>query len=73
MLVHKMYVCTYTCTYSNTFSSLSYCTHEEEIGKMAEELGFTHVSLSSKVMPMVKMISRGYTGILCCCEPLLYG
>ena len=41
----------------------SYCAHEEEIDELAKEMGFFHVSLSSKVMPMVKMVPRGYTGI----------
>ena len=35
--------------------------HEEIVGKVAEQLGFTQISLSSKVMPMVKMVPRGFT------------
>jgi 5-oxoprolinase (ATP-hydrolysing) len=35
--------------------------HEEVVGKLAESLGFTQISLSSKVMPMVKMVPRGFT------------
>ena len=35
--------------------------HEEMVGKIAKEVGFTHVSLSSKVMPMVKIVPRGFT------------
>ena len=35
--------------------------HEEMVGKIAEDVGFTHVSLSSKVMPMVKIVPRGFT------------
>jgi len=35
--------------------------HEELVGKLAESLGFTQISLSSKVMPMVKMVPRGFT------------
>lgn len=35
--------------------------HELAIGKLASELGFSHVSLSHQVMPMVRIVSRGYT------------
>ena len=35
--------------------------HEEAVGKVAQQLGFTQISLSSKVMPMVKMVPRGFT------------
>jgi 5-oxoprolinase (ATP-hydrolysing) len=35
--------------------------HEELVGNVAESLGFTQISLSSKVMPMVKMVPRGFT------------
>jgi len=35
--------------------------HERAVGALAEELGFSQVSLSSKVMPMVKLVSRGDT------------
>lgn len=37
--------------------------HEEAICELAKEMGFLHVSLSSQVMPMVRMVPRGYTGI----------
>jgi N-methylhydantoinase A/oxoprolinase/acetone carboxylase beta subunit len=40
-----------------------YDVHEKKVGAIAEELGFTHVSLSSVVMPMVRIVPRGYTGI----------
>ena len=36
--------------------------HEKEVGEMARQMGFTHVSLSSVVMPMVRIVPRGYTG-----------
>ena len=39
-----------------------YAGHEEAIGELAQEMGFSHVSLSSQVMPMVRMVLRGYTG-----------
>lgn len=32
--------------------------HEEVVGKLAAEMGFTQISLSSVVMPMVKMVPR---------------
>lgn len=35
--------------------------HEQQVGELARELGFTQVSLSSVVMPMVKMVPRGFT------------
>lgn len=31
------------------------------MGRLAEEMGFTHVSLSSEVMSMVKAVPRGFT------------
>ena len=34
------------------------------MGEIARELGFTQVSLSSEVMPMVRIVPRGYTGNL---------
>uniref|UniRef100_A0A0B6ZGC5 5-oxoprolinase n=2 Tax=Arion vulgaris TaxID=1028688 RepID=A0A0B6ZGC5_9EUPU len=35
--------------------------HEEAVGKLAQEMGFTNVSLSSKVMSMARVVPRGYT------------
>ncbi|XP_033626321.1 5-oxoprolinase-like isoform X1 [Asterias rubens] len=35
--------------------------HEKHIGELAQQMGFHHVSLSSSVMPMVRMVPRGYT------------
>ena len=37
--------------------------HERQVGELARELGFTQVSLSSEVMPMVRIVPRGYTGM----------
>ena len=31
---------------------------------MARELGFTHVSLSSAIMPMARIVPRGFTGLI---------
>ena len=39
--------------------SYTYPEHENEIGKIAEKVGFQHISLSSSLMPMVKMVPRG--------------
>ncbi|XP_059148899.1 5-oxoprolinase-like [Physella acuta] len=41
--------------------SYIYSGHEELIGKLAQEIGFTNVSLSSKVMSMARIVPRGYT------------
>ena len=35
--------------------------HEKFIGKLAEEMGFTQISLSHEVMPRVKIVPRGDT------------
>jgi len=39
-----------------------YPQHEEEVGELAREIGFTHVSLSSAIMPMARIVPRGFTG-----------
>lgn len=38
-----------------------YKVHEEKVGAIALEMGFSHVSLSSHVIPMVKAVPRGFT------------
>ncbi|KAF2272194.1 uncharacterized protein EI97DRAFT_445992 [Westerdykella ornata] len=38
--------------------SYTYPNHEALIGKIAKEIGFTHVSLSSELMPMIKLVPR---------------
>ncbi|XP_011502377.1 PREDICTED: 5-oxoprolinase [Ceratosolen solmsi marchali] len=38
-----------------------YADHEIQIGELAEEAGFEQVSLSHKVMPMCKIVPRGFT------------
>ncbi|XP_067005081.2 5-oxoprolinase isoform X2 [Anabrus simplex] len=35
--------------------------HELEVGNVARSLGFHHVSLSHQVMPMVRIVPRGFT------------
>ncbi|KAG8975636.1 hypothetical protein FRC05_005429 [Tulasnella sp. 425] len=39
--------------------SYTYPDHELFIGKVAKSLGFTHISLSSQLLPMIKMVPRG--------------
>ena len=41
---------------------IRYPAHEHEIGKIALEMGFTHVSLSSATMPMARIVPRAFTG-----------
>ncbi|XP_008186368.1 5-oxoprolinase [Acyrthosiphon pisum] len=41
--------------------SYTYNEHERTVGRIAKEVGFEHVSLSHEVMPMVKIVPRGYT------------
>ncbi|XP_073522528.1 5-oxoprolinase-like isoform X1 [Phyllobates terribilis] len=41
--------------------SYAWSSHEHQIGELACSLGFTHVSLSSEVMPMIRMVPRGFT------------
>ncbi|XP_026542906.1 5-oxoprolinase isoform X2 [Notechis scutatus] len=38
--------------------------HEQQVGTLARELGFRQVSLSSEVMPMVRVVPRGYTACI---------
>ncbi|KAK6622554.1 hypothetical protein RUM44_002366 [Polyplax serrata] len=41
--------------------SYTYAEDEIAVGQIASEMGFKHVSLSHKVMPMVRIVSRGFT------------
>lgn len=41
-----------------------FTAHEEAIGRIAAETGFTQVSISSKVSPMMKLVSRGDTTVV---------
>ncbi|KAJ1195078.1 hypothetical protein NDU88_004361 [Pleurodeles waltl] len=41
--------------------SYTWSAHERQIGELARAMGFHHVSLSSEVMPMVRIVPRGYT------------
>ena len=44
--------------------SYLYPSHEQEIGKLAEQIGFTQISLSSEVSPLVKLVPRGDTTVI---------
>ena len=41
-----------------------YPAHEREIGQLAVDIGFTQISLSHKVTPLLKLISRGDTTVV---------
>ncbi|KAG9255120.1 putative 5-oxoprolinase [Emericellopsis atlantica] len=41
--------------------SYTYPEHEIRLGEIASEIGFTQISLSSQIFPMIKAISRGYS------------
>ena len=40
-----------------------YPAHEQLVGRIARDMGFTQVSLSSVVLPAVKMVPRGFTAM----------
>ncbi|MBS4728296.1 hydantoinase B/oxoprolinase family protein [Mycobacterium sp. SM1] len=44
--------------------SYLYPAHERQIGKLAEQVGFTQISLSSEVSPLVKIVPRGDTTVI---------
>ncbi|KAI0056023.1 hypothetical protein BV25DRAFT_1995888 [Artomyces pyxidatus] len=39
--------------------SYTYPEHELAVGALASSIGFTHISLSSQLLPMIKMVPRG--------------
>ncbi|XP_046471410.1 5-oxoprolinase isoform X1 [Neodiprion pinetum] len=41
--------------------SYSYAEHEIRVGELASEIGFTEISLSHVVMPMARIVPRGFT------------
>ncbi|CEP24409.1 unnamed protein product [Cyberlindnera jadinii] len=43
--------------------SYTYPQHEQLIGKIAKRVGFTHISLSSELSPMIKLIPRANSSI----------
>ncbi|XP_058790910.1 5-oxoprolinase [Phymastichus coffea] len=41
--------------------SYTYAEHEIQVGKLAAEMGFDQISLSHEVMPMTRIVPRGFT------------
>ncbi|MEH2250888.1 hydantoinase/oxoprolinase family protein [Nostoc sp.] len=41
-----------------------YPEHEQQIAKIAEEIGFTQISVSHQVSPLMKLVSRGDTTVV---------
>jgi len=41
--------------------SYTFHEHETRVAAIAESLGFTNISLSSQIMPMVRLVPRGFT------------
>jgi 5-oxoprolinase (ATP-hydrolysing) len=41
--------------------SYTYSAHEEIIDRLAREIGFEQISISSKLMPMCKIVPRGHS------------
>lgn len=39
----------------------SYPEHEKVVEKVARKIGFTNISLSSSIMPMMRIVPRGFT------------
>ena len=44
--------------------SYLYPDHEQKVALVAKEMGFKQVSLSSDVMSMVRIVPRGFTGMM---------
>ena len=44
--------------------SYRYPDHEKKVAKIAEEIGFTQISVSHQVSPLMKLISRGDTTVV---------
>jgi len=44
--------------------SYRYPYHEKQVAKIAEEIGFTQISVSHQVSPLMKLISRGDTTVV---------
>ncbi|MDF1527621.1 MAG: hydantoinase B/oxoprolinase family protein [Sedimenticola sp.] len=44
--------------------SYRYPAHEEQVAKIARDIGFTQVSVSSEVSPLMKLVSRGDTTVV---------
>lgn len=40
-----------------------YAEHEVRIGELAKQIGFSQISLSHQVMPMTRIVPRGFTAL----------
>lgn len=40
-------------------SRFTFPDHELTVGRLAQEVGFEHISLSSQLLPMIRMVPRG--------------
>ncbi|ODV86105.1 hypothetical protein CANARDRAFT_7461 [[Candida] arabinofermentans NRRL YB-2248] len=43
--------------------SYTFPDHEKIVGKIAAEIGFTHISLSSELSPMIKLVARANSSV----------
>jgi len=57
---------------TSLWSSNRFPDHEKAVGQVALDMGFTNVSLSSEVIPMVRIVPRGFTGKYASCIPILH-
>ena len=48
----------YSCTATATRN------HEKQVAKIAKEIGFTQISVSHEVSPLMKLVSRGDTAVV---------
>ena len=64
-VLHKIYASRVLNQNDNLTFQIVFCcrysAHEHRVTEIATELGFHHVSMSSHVSPMVKVVPRGYT------------
>ncbi len=44
--------------------SYRYPKHEQQVAQLAEEIGFTQISVSHQVSPLIKLVSRGDTTVV---------
>ena len=54
----------YRCIAIALMHGYRYHAHELEIEKLADEIGFTQISVSHKVSPLMKLVSRGDTTVV---------
>ena len=60
-LLSYLHHCSSSSLHSPYPNPISYPAHEEAIELIGQRMGFTQVSLSSRVTPMIKLVARGYT------------